>query len=104
MTSPATASPTLLSAIPARPAPRTITILLGNGDGTFRTGQTIPVGTSPFAIALADLDGDGKLDIVATSLQDNSVTLLLGNGDGTFLPAIEVPAGLGALRAGRRRL
>ncbi len=62
----------------------TLSVLLGNGDGTFRPQQTLPVGYSPSAVAVADLNGDGIPDLITTS--GNSVIVLLGNGDGTFQP------------------
>ncbi|WP_281175964.1 beta strand repeat-containing protein [Edaphobacter aggregans] len=62
-----------------------ITILLGNGDGTFRQGTYLVGGvTSSGSVALADFNGDGKLDIAATEEPANSVFVFLGNGDGTF--------------------
>jgi hypothetical protein len=61
-----------------------VTVLLGNGDGTFRVQPAINVGTSASALAVADLNGDGRLDLVATS-RTGTVTILRGNGDGTFL-------------------
>ncbi len=69
----------------------TVSVLLGNGDGTFSTQETIPVPPGPTAVAVADVNGDGRPDLVVTSYQpgsgqDGSVSVLLGNGDGTFQP------------------
>jgi hypothetical protein len=63
---------------------RTVSILLGNGDGTFGPHFDYPTGTQPSSIAAGDFNGDGKLDLVITNAQDNTVSVLLGNGDGTF--------------------
>ena len=66
----------------------TISILLGNGDGTFQSPTTY--GTADyFAVVVGDFNNDGKLDVVTNQ------TILLGNGDGTFTssPAALVPAG-----------
>jgi Bacterial Ig-like domain (group 3)/FG-GAP-like repeat len=67
----------------------TISILLGNGDGTFTeaSGSPIPVGSFPFFVAVADFDGNGTADIAASNQNGNTVTILLGNGDGTFTEA-----------------
>jgi hypothetical protein len=62
----------------------TVSVLLGNGDGTFQNQQTFPVGPQPASVAVADVNGDGKLDIVTANYLDNTVSVLLGNGDGTF--------------------
>jgi len=59
-----------------------LTVLLNNGDGTFRTSQTIVLPTDASDIATADFNNDGRLDIVA--LTGNTVSVMLGNGDGTF--------------------
>jgi uncharacterized repeat protein (TIGR01451 family) len=61
-----------------------ISVLLGNGDGTFQSKVNYPVGSAPFLGAAADFNGDGKLDLVTANDGDNNVSLLLGNGDGTF--------------------
>ena len=75
-----------------------VTVLLGNGDGTFVTQFTLPIGTGTTtgAPAVSDLNQDGKLDIIIAGNLSNSVFVLLGNGDGTFLPAAGYPAGNGS--------
>jgi hypothetical protein len=62
----------------------TVSILLGNGDGTFKTLVEYTVGAYPYAVAVADFNGDGRLDLVVVNSNDNTVSILLGNGDGTF--------------------
>jgi hypothetical protein len=69
-----------------------VNILLGNGDGTFRQGASYPGGTVPTSIAVADLNGDHKLDLAIANSEGGSVSVLLGNGDGTFQSAIQNPA------------
>jgi hypothetical protein len=59
-------------------------ILLGNGDGSFQTQRTFSTGKSPSSVAVADVNGDGKPDLIVSNAADNTVSLLLGNGDGTF--------------------
>ena len=61
-----------------------VTILLGNGDGTFAAGASLTTGNGPFSIVTADFNGDGHLDLAVSNSSDGSVTLLLGQGDGTF--------------------
>lgn len=75
-----------------------LTVLLGNGDGTFtqKLGQPDAGQTTQF-IATADMDGDGKLDLILVN-SANAVLVYLGNGDGTFQTPLEVGAGSGASR------
>ena len=75
-----------------------VSILLGNGDGTFQTHVDYYAGSDPDSIAVADFNGDGKLDVVVASPPDLAVWVLLGNGDGTFQPAVNYAAGMGAGR------
>jgi hypothetical protein len=72
----------------------TMFILLGNGDGTFRQGPSYPTQFLPFAISIADVNGDGIADIVLANFTSDDVTVFLGNGDGTFQPAQSYAAGL----------
>ena len=51
------------------------------------TGSPVPAGNSPQAVAAADLNGDGKADLVTANFISNDVTILLGNGQGGFTPA-----------------
>lgn len=62
-----------------------VNVLIGNGDGTLATGNSILVGNAPMEpIELADFNGDGQLDIAAASYSSGNVNVLDGNGDGTF--------------------
>jgi hypothetical protein len=64
-------------------------VLLGNGDGTFQREVTYSSGGStPTSIVTADLNGDGKQDLVVMNFDSGNVGVLLGNGDGTFQPAV----------------
>src|SRR5580700_1442851 len=64
-----------------------LTVLLGKGDGTFTVGQSMPFNTQ--SIAIADFNGDGKLDLALSGSAQTSI--LLGNGDGTFTAAPDQP-------------
>jgi hypothetical protein len=65
-------------------AARSITILLGNGNGTFQTPSEIDVGTGPMAMAVVDLNRDGIKD-VAIGGGNTELSILLGVGNGTFV-------------------
>jgi hypothetical protein len=74
-----------------------ITVLKGNGDGTFGTAQTLTIsGLHPVAVAAADLNGDGILDLAAVAIVGSSVApatlaVFLGQPGGTFQPAVTFP-------------
>ncbi len=65
-----------------------VSVLLGNGDGTFKGHKEYATGNGPMGVAIGDLNGDGKLDLVVANSTDNTVSVLLGNGDGTFQTAV----------------
>jgi hypothetical protein len=69
----------------------TLSILLGNGDGTFQPHVDYPTGVRPQQMAVADYNGDGNLDIAVPNFIDDTVGILLGNGDGTFQPHVDYP-------------
>ena len=55
----------------------TVSILLGNGDGTFPTHAEYGVGSGPAGIAIGDFNGDGRLDLAEANNTDNTVSVLL---------------------------
>ena len=61
-------------------------VLLGNGDGTFRTAVSTPTGTAVGYLSFADLNHDGKLDLVIADEDASAMAIMRGNGDGTFQP------------------
>jgi hypothetical protein len=71
----------------------TISIILGNGNGTFQNHVDYATGRAPSALKLADFNADGKLDIAVTNQTDGSLSVLLGNGDGTFQMQQVFPTG-----------
>src|SRR5256886_1121333 len=69
----------------------TISVLAGNGDGTFQTEQQYYVGgRRPLSPAVADLTGDGKKDVVVANILDNNISILKGNCDRTFQSPIDI--------------
>jgi hypothetical protein len=82
----------------------TVSVLLGNGDGTFSAapGGPIQVGLLTRSVAVGDFDGNGKADLVVANFggpdptRDGTLSVLLGNGDGTFTPAANSPLPAGS--------
>lgn len=65
-----------------------ISVLLGNGDGTFQAAVDYAAGTAPFSVLIEDLDLDGNADVaVADWTNTGAVWVLVGNGDGTLQTA-----------------
>src|SRR4029077_9673154 len=73
----------------------------GNGDGTFQAGVSYGSGGQyAFSVAVGDVNGDGKMDLIVSNqcarsnnCTNGSVSVLLGNGDGTFQAALSYGSG-----------
>ena len=70
-----------------------ISVLLGNGDGTFQAPVRIAAGASPTSLVAGDFNGDGRPDLAVANFDSNDMSVLLGNGDGTFQTQVTVRGG-----------
>ena len=67
-----------------------LNVFIGKGDGTFQTATTYDFGLGASSVAVADLNGDGKVDLAVSTFDcstvpgPDSVSIFLGKGDGTF--------------------
>ena len=61
-----------------------VSVLLGNGDGSFHAPETYEADSNPSSVAVVDVNGDGVPDLLVTNQYGYDVSVLLGNGDGTF--------------------
>jgi hypothetical protein len=75
--------------VAANSSSTTVSVLLGNGDGTFKTQKTFSGGNGPYYITSGDVNGDGIPDLITAVTFYNTVDILLGNGDGTFKSPIQ---------------
>jgi hypothetical protein len=78
--------------------PSNVSVLLGNGDGTFQSAKKAGVGPRPVSVISADFNGDGKADLAVAnnhflSSDPSGVSVLLGKGDGTLQTAVDYAAG-----------
>jgi hypothetical protein len=64
--------------------PNDVSVMLGKGDGSFQPATTYMTANGPAALGVADMDGDGKPDIVTCANVASEVQVFPGNGDGTF--------------------
>ena len=73
----------------------TISLLLGNADGTFPTATTFPAtgGSGAFAIVAADFNGDGNRDVATANRGSANLSVMFGNGSGGFVPGAAYPVG-----------
>jgi Bacterial type II and III secretion system protein/FG-GAP-like repeat len=81
-------------------ADNTLSVLLGNGDGTFATQVLYDTGTDPVSIATGEFDNGAAatnsndfIDLAVADKSANTVSILLGNGDGTFGAKTDIATG-----------
>ena len=75
----------------------TVSVLLGNGDGTFGPPRHVSVGDGPAGVASADFNGDGNADIAVANTASATLTLLPGKGNGKFRTAQTITFNSGSL-------
>jgi hypothetical protein len=69
-----------------------VSVVLGNADGTFQPAQDFATGAGAFSLAVGDFNADGKLDLATADTY--GVSVLLGKGNGTFQPPVSTTNGL----------
>jgi hypothetical protein len=70
-----------------------VTVLLNNGDGTFRNAGNFPCAFDPSHLVVGDFNGDGIPDVATAGFSSDTGSVLLGNGDGTFRDPLFFPTG-----------
>jgi glucose/arabinose dehydrogenase len=73
-----------------------ISILFGNGNGTFAPATNFSAGSEPKSVSTADLNGDGWLDLFTANQNSNNVSVLFNNRNGTFAPAVNYAGAIGS--------
>ncbi len=73
----------------------TVSVLLGNGNGTFTAGNSVRTRTQPAYVQLVRLDGDNNLDLIVANFGSNSVSTFFGTGAGTFQLSQNLTVGSG---------
>ncbi|MEJ2359280.1 MAG: VCBS repeat-containing protein [Deinococcales bacterium] len=71
----------------------TVSVLLGNGNGTFGNAVSYPVGWFPSSVVVGDFNGDGTPDLAVANVYSGTVSVLLGKGDGSFQSAVNYASG-----------
>ncbi|WP_293211437.1 MULTISPECIES: DUF4347 domain-containing protein [unclassified Microcoleus] len=70
-----------------------VSLLLGNGNGTFGNATYFGVGSSPYTVAAGDFNSDGNPDLVTANRSSNNISIVLGNGNGSFNAATNLSVG-----------
>ncbi len=70
-----------------------VSVLTGQGDGTFSALLTLQTALRPSAVAVADMDQDGQQDVIVANSGTDQISIFLGNGDGSFEPAQQFAVG-----------
>ena len=73
----------LVDLISADSTANTLSVLVGNGNGSFRVAQTYATGAAPSSLTTADVNGDGMVDLISTDV-GQELDVFTGNGDGSF--------------------
>ena len=89
---------TWLDIVVANNGTHSISVLIGNGQGSFDTHMTYPTGydSFPYAVAIADLNDDGRLDVAVANFGTNTVYIFFGHGYGTLILRLILSTGLGS--------
>jgi hypothetical protein len=72
-----------------------VSVLLGNGDGTFGALSSYPVGQFPLGAVSADFNGDHNSDLATVNVSDNTISILLNQGRGNFGATASYPVSSG---------
>lgn len=72
---------------------QSVSIFRNRGNGTFEEAVNYAVGDNPHILTVADVDGDGDLDVITANEFGDSVTVLFNAGDGTFPARQDYPSG-----------
>lgn len=88
-----------LDVVSANGGSDSVSVLLGSGAGNFVEvlGSPFPVGVQPNSIALNDLNGDGRVDLVSANLRSDDLSIFLGDGAGGFTEAANSPFAIGVI-------
>ena len=82
-------------AVTANEGGDSVSVLIGKGNGTFKSPVAYAVGADPAAVEAVDVNRDGKLDLVTANRGAHTISVLIGYGNGTFKAAKHYPVGTG---------
>src|SRR5580698_1497879 len=71
----------------------TVSVFLGNGDGTLQAQANYTVGSSPVGLVIGDFNRDGNLDLAVANSGSNTISVLMGSGSGTFATQVTYATG-----------
>src|SRR5438876_1002608 len=72
-----------------------LSVILGNGDGSFQSAVSYQVGSEPYSVTLGDFNQDGAPDFAVSNYVGNNVVVFVGLGDGSFHLSQDVNTGNG---------